>query len=328
MPSEHLELEQTRKRPRRDGRALLEGLETRTLLSAGLYDAQRALEVRTDSTPGVSAFVVRAADEVASSSGNAVSSKPADVPPTDTKSVTVDWTRAEGASSIGPWSHPDGQPMNFMLVQASSQASSSMGDGVYATASNGGGKSWGAVLITARADYRRADDDPAMPTPPPLPAPPAVVVAAAANTTPAVSVNQTQSNAIAPHPAVTLPQADQSGIAHASAAGGGASVASAVINAPTPAIASTSTERNVSHDPPDLSWSDGILGINTELIAFREILQRPGVFASAGQSVDFMEKLLISDAAALAQVANGVAMRLNQETRCSGRERPDCSASR
>jgi hypothetical protein len=90
-------------------------------------------------------------------------------------------------------------------------------------------------------------------------------------------------------------------------------VALAVINAPTPVIASISTERNVSHDPPDLSWSDGIFGINTELTAFREILQRPGVFATAGQSVDIMEKLLISDAAALAQVANGVAMRLDQE---------------
>jgi hypothetical protein len=307
MPSEHLPLEQRKKRPRRDWAALLEGLETRTLLSAGPHDAQRALNVRTDSTPEVSAFVVRAADEVAPSSGDAVSGKPVDPPPTDTESATVDWTRAEVASSIGPWSHPDVQSMNFTLIQLGS----SMGDGVYATITSAAGKSWGPELITARADYRRADEDPAMPTPPPLPAPPAVAVAAAANTAPAVSVNQTQSNAIAPHAAVALPQADQSGFAHASAAG--ASVASAVINAPTPAIASASVGRNVSHDPPDLSWSDAIFGINTELTAFREILQRPGVFASAGQSVDFMEKLLISDAAALAQVANGVAMRLNEE---------------
>jgi hypothetical protein len=311
MPSEHLPLEQRKKRPRRDWGALLEGLETRTLLSAGPHDAQRALEVRVDSTPGVSAFVVRATDEVAPTSGDVVSSKPADMPPTDTKSVTVDWTRAEGASSFGPWSHPDGQPMNFMPTQANSQAYSSMGDGVYANATSGGGKSWGAEFITVRADFRRADEDSAMPTPPPIP--PAVVVAAAANTTPAVSVNQTQTNPIAPHAAVTLPRAEQSGFARPSAAGGGTNVALAVINAPTPVIASISTERNVSHDPPDLSWSDAIFGINTELTAFREILQRPGVFATAGQSVDFMEKLLISDAAALAQVANGVAMRLNEE---------------
>jgi hypothetical protein len=309
MPSEHLPLEQRKKRPRRDRRALLEGLETRTLLSAGPHDVQRALNVRTDSTTEVSAFVVRAADEVAPSSGDLVSGKPVDAPPTDTKSATVDWTRAEVVSSVGSWSHPGGQPMNFTPIQVSS----SMGDSiVYVTATSVVGKSWGTELITVRADYRRADEDSTMPTPTPPPAPPAVVVAAAANTAPTVSVNQTQSNAIAPHAAVTLPQADQSASTHAAMPAGAANAASALVNAATPAIAA-SIERNVSHDPPDLSWSDGIFGINTELTAFREILQRPGVFATAGQSVDFMEKLLISDAAALAQVANGVAMRLNQE---------------
>ncbi|HTZ70404.1 MAG TPA: hypothetical protein VMB71_07115, partial [Acetobacteraceae bacterium] len=233
-----------------------------------------------------------------------VSSKPADLASTQTKRASVDWTKAGVDSSSGAWGHPGDQMMGFTMIASGS----SSGDGLYSGAVSVITRSSG-VEIRENPAFRRADGDPSLPAPPQTP-PPAIV--AAANTTPAVSANQAQSNASAPRAAVALQQAGQLA-AHSATPAGAAGVASAIVNAPTPAIASTSNQTNISHDPPDLSWSDGILGINTELTAFTEILQRPGVFASAGQSVDFMEKLLISDAAALAQVANGVAMRLNEE---------------
>lgn len=334
MPREHFEHEQGKRRTRRDGSALLESLEARTLLSTGPHYTVWARDVRADSMPEASAFVVRAADQVVSanatgvtfgppesvvvvgggtmesnaSAGNFISGKPANLSPTDTKSATVEWTKVGEASSAGPWTHPDGSGMNVTLTQGSSSSA----DAVYATATNAGGKSFGMLVYTAteRPAFRRADEAPSTPTPPPDP--PTVVVAAAANSSPAISANQTQSTAIAPHAAVTLRQAEQSASGRTAQPAGAANVVSTVVSAATPAIAA-SVEKYTFHNPPDLSWSAGILGINTELTAFTEILQRPGVFASAGQSVDFMEKLLISDAAALAQVANGVAMRLNEE---------------
>lgn len=308
------------KRVRRDGVPLFEGLEPRTLLSATHHfadhlivnpdftiinisseiNAQGAVTtgkltfVEPDTVPDKPAFVADR-QTVGPQSSTATASKPTDQSDNTAKPLfepgvyVVAWTPAYAPSYV----ISIGNPGSSGSTNSGASSTTSRDSDVTANTGN-------------RSFSRRTDAD-QMPSPPP----PAPVAAAAPNSSSSAAA-VAQPGAASARFAAVLQQGNAAVPVHSQTPSDSQNNASMAINSASLQIATNPAGSKWPAPLADLFAADSS-GPGGDLAVVAETFRAAGIFSSTAKSFDVMEKLLMSDAASLAHVANSVALRLYEE---------------
>jgi hypothetical protein len=290
---------------------LVECLETRTLLSAAQHAGAHGFFFSADFKAREAPAVIRPADETVSATSSGEGSGKAQAPAI-VLAKSVNAGAPSGGSGVaangeekGPWVSSGvvwgrwGGPQANVAFSEFNITSDDAGDGSGADA-----RSSGTMVVTLRPEFRRTDQDLPAPPGPAIPPSPPAAAAASSGTSPAAAAT----SPVAPKFAAALEQADAATSARTDASrdpAGGAVVAG---SASATQIATGPLKKTLV-DLAEFFMGDGLANIGQGYAAAR-VIQGAGIFSSAAQSVDFVEKLLMSDAAVWAHVADGTAVQL------------------
>jgi hypothetical protein len=291
---------------------MVESLESRTLFSAIPHFVDHVIFVKGQFRPGSGHVEYPADVTVSAANAMSASAATADFTAARMESTVADLRESTGDSqrvpwgSAGPawWSRLESAQTSVGLIETGGSGGDDEAVSFQFVASSG------QLMGYARSGFHHEDQitssQPDLP-----PAPPPQPAAAAASDTPSLAQGPTAQ--AFPKSAAALAQVNSATPAGADQQAHDPTVGSMIAGATAPTQIATGPLKKTSVDLSNFVASEAVWTIGQAIAVGGAFDRSAGIISSAAQSVDFVQKLLISNAATWAHVADESAIRLYEE---------------